>query len=118
MSIGAHSVFDIVLSSANTFSGFTDLGQAWGSVFLKVPTMTSGSDMFLRAAAASGAATGAGFRLMHPVVNTSSVQVQTFVIASATTNRLVPIPNGLRYLAIECTTAPTSTITFQVFCGN
>lgn len=116
--IGAHSVFDVTLSSANTYSSFVDLGGAWQSVYLKIPTMTSGADFYLRVSPTPSAATGGGFRVMHPPVNTEEVQVQTFVIASSVTNRVVPIPTGFRHIAIEVSSAPVTSVVFQVICGN
>lgn len=108
-------VFPHVLASGVTLSSSYDFGGSFRNVYLEIPTMASGSDFYVQ-----GSSDGAAFkRVMHPVVNTSSIQIQTFVIGSAATGKMVPVPAGFRYMKVELSTALTDTTsTFNFICGE
>ena len=118
MGIGVSSIFSVSMTSGATLTSSIDLGQSWETVYLAIPSMVSGTDIYLRAGVS--ATDTVGYRVMHPVVNSSSAQVQTFVIASAVSgNKLIPVPGGFRYLFVEYSTATTATShVFKVVCGN
>lgn len=114
---GAGAVFSAGIDSGVTLSSLVDLGHVWESVYLAVPTMTSGTDIFIQAGPNASAVSG--YRVMHPTVNTSSAQAFTFVIGSATSQRIIPVPNGFRYMFIELSTAMTATSAqFKLYCSN
>jgi hypothetical protein len=115
MSVGVFQVFYKTMVSGGTSTSGYDFGRAFQKVYLEIPSLTSGTDFYLQASS-----DGSTFRrLMQPVVNTSSVQVQTFVIGSAATNRIVEVPAGHRYMKVEVTTALTDTVNvFKFICGN
>ena len=104
------------MTSDTTLSSEIDLQRSFSKNYLEVPTMTSGTDIFIQAACESQ---GDYRRVNHEVPNTSSVQSHTFVIGSATTQKMVPIPSGFRYLKVELSTAMTATaVIFKVICSD
>lgn len=115
---GADSVFQVTISGT-TFSPVVDLGAAWKTVYLRVPTMTSGTEIYLQTVQNASSTVTSGFRIMHPPVNTSAAQVHTFSIASSVSQRVIPVPPGFRYMAIEYSSLVTSVgQTFYFYCGN
>lgn len=115
MGHGLNTVYYKTMTSGTTTSSGFDLGRAFQNVYLEIPTMASGTDFYIQ-----GSSDGTTFRrLMHPAANSSSVQVHTFVIGSAATNRMVPIPNAFRYFRVELSTAMTDTVSvFKIICGD
>ena len=115
MSVGVNQVFYKTLASGATSSSGYDFGRAFQNVYLEIPSMASGSDFYIQ-----GSSDGTTFRrVMHPPVASSSIQVQTFVIGSAATGRIVQVPAGFRYMKVEVSTALTDTVsTFNFICGN
>ena len=118
VSVGAFSVFAVTMTSGNTITSMLGFGGAWQHVFLRVPTMTSGTEIYLKAGVSSQATDG--FRVMFPPVNSSAAQVNTFSVASGVSQRVMEAPiGGLRYIAVEFSTATTATSqSFQFFCSN
>lgn len=115
--VGVSAVYAVTMTSGATLTSLVDLAGGWATVYLGVPTMPSGTDIYIKAGINSLATNG--FRVMHPPVNSSAAQIHTFVIGSATSQRVVSIPNGFEHLFIEYSTATTATSsTFYIFCKN
>jgi hypothetical protein len=114
--IGSWLYFAKTMSSGGTLTGEIDLSNAWGSVYLEIPTLTSSpGDMYIKAAATTG---GTFRRVRHPSINSSTVTTNLFTIASACTNCIVPVPNGLRFLKVETDNTVADGCVFRVICGN
>lgn len=114
MGHGAISVFTVTSTSGALSSTVADLGRAWKTIYLEVPTMPSGS---VRILASSDNSTFR--RLMMDVVNTTSVQINTMTIDSIATQRMVPIPGGYRYAKVESTSGVTDAVTyFKFICSD
>ena len=114
---GADLVFKVTMASGVTLSSLVDLGAAWKTVYMQIPTMTSGTEIYLKAGL--NTASTDGFRIMHPPVNTATAQLHTFSVASGVTQRVVPVPGGIRNMFVEYSTATTATSqTFYFYCGN
>lgn len=115
MSYGPRAVYTVNLASNTTLTAALNLGRAWQNVYLEIPTMTSGCDIYLQAAAS---ATGT-FRRVYMKVNSSSVQANAWGIASSVTQCLVDVPAGFQHIKVEITTAMTATsVNFNVHCAN
>lgn len=114
MSYGRRSVFTLNCASAATLTAALDLGSAWQNVYLEVPTMTSGCDIYLHA---SDSATGT-FRRVYTKVNSATVANPWYVLSSVT-QCFVDMPAGFRHIKVELTTAMTATsVNFKVHCAN
>jgi hypothetical protein len=109
-------VFSVDVASGATLSSGIDLAQGWSDVSLKIPSFSSGSDIFIQAATTSD---GDYLRVMHPVVNSSSAQVYDYKIASGLSARILPIPAGYQHLKVELSTAQTDvTSVFEIICKS
>jgi hypothetical protein len=114
MSHGAIVVYTKSIASNITNTGGIDLSRAWRNVYLEIPTMTSGTDLYLQASSNNST-----FRRVFQRVNTATAQAAVVSIRSSVTNCLVDIPGGNRYVAIELSTAMTaSTATFKLICSD
>ena len=114
MSYGPRSVFTVNLASNATSTSALDLGRAWQNVYLEIPTMTSGCDVYLKA---SDSATGT-FRRVYSKVNSATVANPWYILSSIT-QCLVDTPPGFQHLKVEITTAMTATsVNFKVHCSN
>ena len=116
MAHGAESVFTKTMTSGATLTLAYNLQRTWEKVYLDIPTMVSGTDFYIQAC---GTEDGTFRRVMHPAINDSAVTLNTFIVGSAATNRIVPIPNGFQYIKVETSTAMTDTTTvFRVICSD
>jgi len=114
MSYGRRSVFTVNCASGATLTSALDLGSAWQNVYLEVPTMTSGCDIYLRASDASDGT----FRRVYTKVNSATVANPWYVLSSIT-QCFVDAPAGFRHIKVELTTAMTATsVNFKVHCAN
>lgn len=105
MGHGLVQVFSKSVSSGVTLSSSYDLGRAFTRVYLEVPTMAS-SDIFIQASTDNVTFR----RVMLEKVNTTTAHV-TFSIASAISQRMVPIPAGFRYYKVETSSGTTDVVT-------
>jgi hypothetical protein len=114
MSHGAIVVHTVGLASNTTLTSSVDLGRAWRNVYLEIPTMTSGTDVLLKASPDNST-----FRRVYDRTNSATAQANVFTVKSAVTQAIVDIPAGLRYVAIELSTAMTATsAVFRVICSD
>jgi hypothetical protein len=107
--------FPGTMASFSTSTGEIDLGHSWSQVFLEIPTMTSNTQLHIKAAASSG---GTYRRVRQPPLNSSTVGTNDFAIVSSATDCLVPIPSGLRYIKVEATATVSFTASFNIICGD
>lgn len=98
-------VHTTTVTSGATLTSATDLGQAWSAAWLCVQSMTSNSQLFLQA---SDSLAGTYRRVGFASIATSTVAVNEFSIPSSTTNAVIAIPQGLRYLKVEQTATANS----------
>lgn len=99
-------------SGVTTPTTGVDLGRAYASVYLQIPTMPSGS---LQIKASADDVTY--FNVFNGAVNTATVA--TFIINSAVTNAIVPIPPGFRYYKVQNISACTDVVcTFKFICAD
>jgi hypothetical protein len=112
MSFGPIKVFTVTVDSAGTSTSMFSFPNGIQKAFLEIPTMVSGCDFNLL-----GSTDGTNFRrVMQELPLTASVQVQTFTIASAATNRIVPIPLAAPFMKVELTTGPVTATSFRIIC--
>lgn len=116
MGWGAYVVHDATVSSFATSSDSeVDLGRAWHSVYLEIPTMISNAQLYIQVASDSG---GDFRRVYHPSLNSSTVGTNVFAIVSATTNAVVPIPAGAQFLKVETNVVISFTAAFKIICAD
>ena len=115
MSAGNVKIFTQTLTTGATLTSALDLQtRPWTNIYLDIPTMASASDFYIQ-----GSAENDNYRrIMHPVINGQS-DPNTFIIGSAAANKIVPIPNGVRFIKIELSTALTSnSLEFRLICSD
>lgn len=119
MSHGPRSLFPTTLASNVTLSSAIDLSRAWKYAHLEVPTMASG-DLYIQ-----GAATLAGtYRrvAIFQVTTASAASFPDFKIASTTTQRFVPLPQGLtglQFIKVENSSGCTDVVTtYNIVCSD
>jgi hypothetical protein len=115
MSYGPYAVFTASVASGATASSAVDLGRSWFANYLVVPSMTSNSQLHLKA---SETLDGTYRRVKHPPVNSATVAVNEFTILSANTGCIVPMPSGLRYVQVETTATVDGGCSFTILCGG
>jgi hypothetical protein len=110
------SYFETTVSSGVTLSDSIDLGRGWGHVSLEIPSMPSGTDIFIQGSTENG--TGVYRRHHHRITN-SSDNPTPMNIDSSITNCFVPLEFvRVRYLKIELGTAMTANAAiFRVVCA-
>lgn len=112
MGFGPIKVFEVGIDSAGTSTSAFTMPQEFRQALLEIPTLSTAADFYIL-----GSSNGTTFRrMMGTVPVTSSVQVNTFAIASAATNRIVPLPFVAPYMKVECSSAPASAATFKIIC--
>ena len=114
MTTNAWSAFTISMPSAGTLTSAIDLQGNWENVYLQIPPITN----TVFAIRASDTLTGTFARVKHPAINSSTLTVNDYLIASTSTNSVVPIPVGLRYVKVETEIAVADGATFKILCGG
>ncbi len=110
--------YECTMTSGATLSAEVDLGTAWENVYLRVPTMTSNTQHYIQCSTRSSAAGGVYRRVCHPSLNSSTVTTNDFAIASSATNRIIPIPNGFRYMKVESTATVNDGAFYRIVVGT
>lgn len=94
------------MASGSTLTGEVDLGQAFDTILLGIPTMASGCNVLVQVASTSG---GTYRNLYHGAVVDSTTPVK-LDIDSSVTQAFVPIsPACSQFVKIELSTAMTAT---------
>lgn len=117
MSYGPVQVFAVSMASGETLSTAVDLQKAFNKISIVIPTMTSGTDVYLQGCATS---TGGTYRRINHAPTTVSSVVGAQFVGSAVTRCIVPFNNvHVRYLKIELSTAMTATTAgFEIICSD
>lgn len=121
MSHGLYKVYASTMASGGTMSSEVDLGRAFKTVYLVIPTMATASNgMYIYAADKASAASGVYRILMHPSINSSTVTTNQHIITSAATNCIVPLPTGLglQYLKVNTNATVANGCLFQFLCSD
>lgn len=106
------TVYQTSVASGATASSAIDLGQDWRTAYLVIQSMTSNSQLHIKA---SDSLTGTYRRVYQALQNTNTVAAPaSFAVASALTNAIVPIPPGLRFVQIEQTATADSGQTYKI----
>ena len=96
-------VYSVDLASgATTTTNYVEILVPYKNLYLQIPTMASGS-LYIK-----GSSDGTTFTR---ITEADPNQATDFVINSAVTQRMVPIPPGFRYYKIENTSGATDTTT-------
>lgn len=116
MSHGLCKVYTSTMASAASQSSEINLGRAYRNVYLKIPTMASSTDgMRIYASDVSG---GTYLPVMQASLNSSTVTTNPYVIASAASQVIVPVPAGLQFLKVQVAAAPAAIVVFTVICSD
>lgn len=113
MEFGPVKVFTVGYTGGQSFTSAFTFPNGIQTAFLEIPTMSTGADLYIQ-----GSTDGSVYRrVMQDVPVTSSVQVNTFTVASAVANgRIVPIPVAAPYLKVEPSTAFSGSTSFKIIC--
>jgi hypothetical protein len=117
MSYGPLSVYyGTIASGASTTSDIV-LDRSYKNVLLHVPTMSTGVNLKILGKAQSS---DGYYVVYHPVMNSSTVGINEFVISSAVGSGggIVPIPNGLPFMKIMGTGVVSGGVIFKVICSD
>ncbi len=115
MSHGPISVFQQTMASGATLtSGQIDLGRAWRSIYLEIPSMTSGAGHYIQASS-----DGSTFRRIYKYAgNDPCAETYVFQVQSGVTNAFVPVPGGYRYYKIETSETVGDGATYKFVCSD
>lgn len=117
MSHGLNKVYVCTMASGGTTSSEVNLGRTYQNVYLVIPTMATASNgMYIY----GSDATGGTFRIiMHPSINSATVATNPYVITSAATNCIVPVPvGGLQFLKVNTDATVAHGCVFKFVCGD
>lgn len=109
-------VYDATFSNPATSCSSIDLQRGWKTMFLKVPTMTSNTEIYV-----NGSDDNSTFRpIYHPQQNSASPVGNRFIVNSAigSNGGMVPIPNGFRYIKVETSAICSFAAGFKIICSD
>ena len=112
MGHGAHAYFASTIASAATRSVQVDLGRSWAHQALDIPAR-SNTTLYVLCSASDGGT----FRRIYNSASRAGAET-LFQIASATTNAIVPIPGGCRFIKIESQDAFADGLSFNVIVSD
>jgi hypothetical protein len=108
--------FSVDVTSGATLSSSIDLQQGWSEVSLEIPSFSSGSNIYIQAAATES---GTYSRVMFPPINSATVATNDFTIVSGLANRIIPVPTNYQFIKVELSTHQTDTTSsFNVICKS
>jgi hypothetical protein len=112
-----YTYFPCTMASGGVLTSEVDLSYGWRHAYLEIPVLASNATHHIQAAATSG---GTFRRLMYAPYAQSMVSLLSgeFSIHSSVTNRIVPIPTGLRYLKVETTVSMAGGVDYRIICGE
>ena len=103
--IGPVKGFYLTMTTGITLTAAIDLGGSYGKILLGIPTMSTGTETYIKA---SDKSDGVFRRVYHaPTVATATPTVVTIV--SAISNCYVPVVVNAQFLKIEHSTAASDT---------
>jgi hypothetical protein len=116
MGHGLGTTYVTTMVSGNTSTTEVALGRVYEAVYLAIPSMTSQTQIHVTVCDVSG---GTYRRVVHPLINTTTAAAPPdFTIVSSVTNRVVPIPNGFKFMKIETTMAVVDGCSFKIICAD
>ena len=105
MSYGPIQVYTVSIASGVTASSAVDLQKSYARLSVAIPTMTSGTDVYLQGASTLD---GTYRRIFHPPTSVSSTVGAQFV-SSGVTQCVVPFQHvNSRFIKVELGTAMTA----------
>jgi hypothetical protein len=113
MSYGPAKAFTVTVAASALVTTVADLTKAWANITLEVPSMTSGTELFIQ-----GSSDNTTFRRIFHPIGSSVANPTAQQIASSVTNCFVPLVNAaVQYLRVELPSGPTSAAhTFKFVC--
>lgn len=109
-------IYDVTIASFATSSSGIALERSWPYQFLKVPSMTSNTEIYVNASD-----DGTTYRpIYHPMGNAVAPTGNRFLVNSAigSNGGMVPIPNGFRYVKVEVSAIVSFTAAFKIVCSE
>ena len=98
--------FTVTMPSGGTLTSSIDLARGWDSISLEIPSMASGTDIYIQGCRTPGAT----FRRHHHRPTISNSTPGPYFVNSSITNCFIHLENvNMKFLAIEHTTAMTAT---------
>lgn len=114
---GQHKVYTGTIASGASISNEIDLGRTYRTVYLDSDGLGANASIYI-SHAASGSS-GTYNQLYHPNVNTSTAQApNAFVITSALSGGVVPLPDGIRFLKVAVTATAANGANFRLICSD
>lgn len=114
MSFGEPKIYTVSMASDATLSSQIPIGAAYQNFALVIPTMTSGTDVYIQGATTDG---GTFRRIYYKATGSAPVACH---VGSAVSQAFVNLNANLPgYVKIELSTAMTATpATFNIVCWN
>lgn len=114
MGYGPTQKFKADIASGATISNQVDLGRGFNHVSLEIPSMASGTDLFIQAANSSSGT----FRKYHHRLTTTNDSPVAINVNSSVTNCFLHLEFvNAQYLKVELSTAMTATsASFNFIC--
>lgn len=100
-------IVSVTMASGALSSTIAQAPGPYDRVYLQIPSMASGS-LYIMAAVASGST-------FYRITDKDPNQATDFVINSAVTNRLVPLPEGFEFYKVESTSGVTDVVSTLKF---
>lgn len=114
MSYGPLSIFTLSMASGSTTTSGADLARSWKNTFLEIPSLVTNTEIYVL----GGSSDSNYRRVFHPQSNSVIATSVQFLISSATTNALVLIPNGIRFIKIVTSSAISDGCIFKIICSD
>ena len=116
MGHGLHKIYASTMAASSTTSSEVNLGRSYQNVYLMIPTMASTTNgLSIYASDASG---GSFYQVLQPSINSATVTTNPYVINSAASQVMVPIPAGFQFIKVVAAAAPAVATTFKIICGD
>lgn len=112
MGHGAHTSFIGTIASAGTLSSEIDLGRSWAHQALVIPAR-SNTTLYIQCSEQ----TGGTFRRVYNSASRAGSET-LFQVLSATTNAIVPIPGGCRFIKVETQDALSDGMNFKIITSD
>lgn len=117
MGHGLSKVYACTMASGGTMTGQCDLGRSYQNVYLVIPTMATASNGM--SIYVSDSSSGTFRQLYHPSINSATVATNPYVITSAATNVVVPVPlQGIQYVKVNTDATVAHGCVFKFICGD
>ncbi len=113
---GQYLAIASTMASGGTSSTEVDLGRPYKNVYLSIPVMASSTNG-LRILGSD--TSGGTFRVItHASINSATVATNEYVINSAASSVIVPVPAGLRFVKVNTAATVDAGAAFKFICGD